>query len=63
MALLNEAMNEKKFDTRLIGRNVTRNVITSEEVDQNVKKLPDDNENADWVSIDTLVQSDSDKKH
>lgn len=55
MALLHEAVDKKKMDTRMVERNVNRGVISQADVDQAVKALPDDSENALWVAIDTLV--------
>jgi hypothetical protein len=55
MALLHEAVEKKKMDTRMVERNVNRGVISQADVDQAVKALPDDSENALWVAIDTLV--------
>ncbi len=55
MTLLHEAFDEKKFDVRMIERNVARGVVTSDDVEKTTKKLPDDGENADWVSLETLA--------
>jgi hypothetical protein len=55
MALLNDSSDSKKFDTRMVERNVTRGVVTSEMVDDHVKNLPDDAENAEWVNIESLA--------
>ena len=55
MTLLNEAVEAKKFDTRMIERNIARGVIAAQDADQVSKNLPDDGEGADWVSIDSLM--------
>lgn len=55
MPLLHEAVEAKKMDVRLVERNVTRGVITSEDVEKNLKKLPDDADNADSISIESLM--------
>jgi hypothetical protein len=55
MTLLNDAMNEKKLDTRVIERNVSRGVIRAEDVQKSMKDLPDDGANAEFVSIDELA--------
>jgi hypothetical protein len=57
MALLNESVNEKKWDVRMIERNLARGVVTSEELAQAVAALPDDAECADWVSLESLSDS------
>lgn len=56
MTLLHDAVEQKKLDIRMIERNIARGVMGADEVDKNLKKLPDDAENADWVSIDSLVK-------
>ncbi len=59
MTLLHEAFDAKNFDVRLVERNQTRNVVTSEDVEKAVKKLPDDAANAEWVSIEDLAKAES----
>ncbi|MCM2277847.1 MAG: hypothetical protein NDJ89_07195 [Oligoflexia bacterium] len=54
MTLLHEAVETKKFDVRLIERNISRGVVTSDEAAKLAAKLPDDAENADWIAIDSL---------
>lgn len=54
MALLDEAVEEKKFDTRMIERNLLRGVISEADVQSSIKNLPDDAENGSWVSIESL---------
>jgi hypothetical protein len=58
MTLLNEAVNSKKLDTRMIERNVARGVITSKEVDAHLAQLPDDAERAEWVSDESFSDAD-----
>lgn len=55
MTLLHEAVEAKKLDIRLIERNVARGVITADEVEKNLKKLPDDGDNAETISIESLM--------
>jgi hypothetical protein len=55
MALLHESVEKKKMDVRMIERNVTRGVISQSDVDQSLKSLPDDSENATHVSVEALV--------
>ena len=59
MALLHDSVNSKKYDVRLVERNVARGLITAKELEEAVKNLPDDSENAQYVSIDTL-ENDAD---
>jgi hypothetical protein len=54
MTLLFESVDFKKLDVRMTERNVARGVLTRAELDAAVKMLPDDGENAEWVSIDSL---------
>ena len=56
MALLNEAVDAKKLDVRLVERNINRGVISQDDLEKSLKKLSDDSENAEWISIETLVQ-------
>lgn len=56
MALLHDSVAFKKFDTRMVERNMARGVIRSEDYSAIVKALPDDAENADWISIDSLME-------
>ena len=54
--LLNEAVESKKMDTRLVERHIAKGLTTSEEVQKWVNQLPDDSENADWISVDELMK-------
>jgi hypothetical protein len=54
MSLLHEAIQDKKFDTRMIERNLVRNVVSDKEVKTSIEKLPDDSENAEFISLDDL---------
>jgi hypothetical protein len=58
MILLNNATESKKFDTRVIERNLQRGRITPEEIQKSVDSLPDDAENADYIEIESLVDED-----
>ncbi len=44
----------------MVERNLARGVITAKEVEEATKKLPDDAENADYVSLSTLAADQSD---
>lgn len=56
MVLLSDAVQFKKFDTRLVERSVSRGNLSSQELDVSVEQLPDDSENAVWVSIESFTQ-------
>lgn len=62
MALLHEAIEEKKMDVRMVERNLLRGALTHDEAAAMSKKLTDDSENAEWVSIDELKGTDAGKK-
>jgi len=54
MALLNESMADKKFDTRMIERNIQRGQLTHAEAEKIQKELPDDSANVDVVTMEDL---------
>ena len=56
MTLLQEATEQKKYDSRLVERSIQRNTLRQEELDQFVKNLPDDAENATFVNLDALME-------
>ena len=55
MALLHEAVDLKKLDVRLVERNVARGVISAADVDKATAALPDDADNAEYVSIESIA--------
>ena len=55
MALLHPAVQEKKFDVRVVEKNLSRGAVTAEEVKKATDQLPDDAENAEWISVETLA--------
>jgi hypothetical protein len=59
MALLDEAVESKKFDTRVVERNVQRGVVRPEDVQKSLSSLPDDAENATYVNIESLAADGS----
>lgn len=65
MTLLHEAVDAKKFDVRMVERNVTRGVVSSEDAAKISKQLPDDADNGEWVSLESIAgesaDSDSDR--
>ena len=54
MALLHESIADKKFDTRMLDRNVQRGQLTPTEVEKFLKALPDDGENLAQVTEEDL---------
>ena len=56
MSLLHDAIQEKKFDTRMLEKNLVRNVISDKEVKTAIEKLPDDGENALYITLDELEE-------
>jgi len=56
MALLNESVNFKKFDTRMVERNIARGVLAPHELSEVLGGLPDDSENAEWISVEELAE-------
>jgi hypothetical protein len=56
MSLLHEAIHEKKFDVRMLERNLVRNVVTDKEAKTFLESLPDDSENAAYTSLDELSE-------
>ncbi len=63
MTLLHEAVEAKKFDTRMVERNIARGVMSADDQDKNLKKLPDDAENAEYISIDSLANDGAGSQH
>ncbi len=63
MALLSEAVKEKKFDIRMIKRSTSSGLVTQDEMNKNSLTLKDDSENADYTNIDTLFESITSKKN
>jgi hypothetical protein len=59
MTLLHEAVSAKKFDVRVVERNVARGFIRAEDADKAAKDLPDDSENAEWVNLEVLAQEET----
>ena len=59
MTLLHEAVDSKKMDVRLIERNIARGVVSAEEVAKASNALPDDAENAEYISIESIANDES----
>jgi hypothetical protein len=56
MSLLHDAVQEKKFDTRVIEKNLSRNLVRQDEYDKFVKSLPDDSNLAETISMEALLR-------
>jgi hypothetical protein len=56
MTLLKDATENKKFDTRVMERNIQKNFIKSEDVEKLTQQLPDDSENAEYMSVDAIIE-------
>ncbi len=59
MTLLFDATEAKKYDSRVIERNVQRGTTKAEDFEKVLKDLPDDFENAEIVDIDALIADNS----
>jgi len=55
MALLIDSVEFKKLDVRLVERNIARGVLTTDDLNKALATLPDDEENAEWVNVDSLT--------
>ena len=60
MTLLNEAVDSKKLDVRVVERNIQRGFVKPEEHTKFVSGLPDDTENAEYVNVETLADDGRD---
>ena len=56
MSLLHDSIINKKFDVRMLDKNLVRGVITDKEVKAQIEQLPDDSENAVFVSLDEVAE-------
>jgi hypothetical protein len=54
MKLLKEATEEKKFDIRVVEKNITRGLTRADEYQKFLKELPDEAANAEWVNVEEL---------
>ena len=56
MSILHDAINSKKFDVRMLDKNLTRNVVTDKEAKAVIEALADDADNAEYVSLDDISE-------
>ena len=57
MSLLHDSIQEKKFDVRMLDKNLVRNVVSDKDVTTHLEQLPDDAENAVFTSVEELEQT------
>lgn len=62
MTLLHNAIEAKKFDSRVMERNLQRGLVKTDEVQASVVALQDDAEFAEYVSIDAIASGDGKKR-
>ena len=60
MVLLHDSLEAKKFDIRMLERNIARGTLTRDQAKDYSKSLPDDANDAEWVSIESFVDDDQD---
>jgi hypothetical protein len=56
MSLLIDGISEKKFDVRMLEKNLVRNVISDKEAKAAAEALPDDAENAIFINLDEVAE-------
>lgn len=56
MSLLHDSIINKKFDVRMLEKNLTRGVISDKEVKSHFEQLPDDAENAEFINLDEVAE-------
>lgn len=56
MSLLSNTIKSKKFDVRMIERSLNKAVLTHKEVEEQLKQLPDDGDNAAYMNLEELAQ-------
>jgi len=59
MTLLSDATEAKKYDSRVIERNVQRGITKAEDYEKFQKELPDDSANAEYVDVNALIADNS----
>ncbi len=56
MVLLDDAVEKKKWDVRTLEKNIERGLMTQDELEKELKKLPDDSANVEFVDLEKLEQ-------
>ena len=56
MALLSDGIKGKEFDVRMVQRGLNKGLVLLDDIEKHQKKLPDDSENAEFVSLDSFFE-------
>jgi len=56
MELLHQAIKSKKWDIRLIEKNLSQGIISQNELENQLQSLPDASAYAEQLNIDELVE-------
>lgn len=56
MSLLHESIQNKKFDVRMLEKNLVRGSVSNQEANSHLAELPDDAENATYISLDEVAE-------
>ena len=56
MSLLHDSINNKKFDVRMLEKNLVRGSVTDKEAKAHMDSLPDDAENASYINLDEIEE-------
>ncbi len=59
MPLLKDCVDQKKFDVRVIEKNLARGFVQIKEVDDTLGGLDDDAQTAEWVNTEELAGDDN----
>ncbi len=59
MTLLHDSISEKKYDTRIVEKNLGKGIVLPGDYDKAIKALPDDASNADYTNLEELADDDS----
>ena len=56
MSLLHDSIISKKFDTRMLEKNLVRGMVSDKDVKAQVEQLPDDSANAIYINLDEIAE-------
>ena len=56
--LLVNAVQDKRFDLRVVERNIVRGVVSPDEVEKQLKALPDDAANSERVTFESISEQE-----
>lgn len=59
MTLLKDAIQEKLLDVRMIEKNLQKGIISHELTVNNLNELPDDSDDAEYISIEEILADPS----